>query len=252
MNVTQRSSPQPRKHYSPEVRAIAKRAMALRGVRAWNSGTRHTERVLRLVRSEAKRRDRAMNPEFVLRLAGVEDLDQLRAIAMGDQDVTPELYELVPRSGPNAPWLAAVLVAHAEQLASTVPGPTTPLEHDELRALIAEYVATQATAARDAPMLGAPFIQEGRIYIQLEGRGGVKQGKTLALGKRTGLLPFLRTLGSPMGEFKRPLQLALAQMGFTRNPFAYVHPKRGSTAASYYSIPLDAFGIKIEAPERGR
>jgi hypothetical protein len=134
----------------------------------------------------------------------------------------------------------------------TVNPPQEPLNTDALKQQIVAYVNATATADADAPQHGAPFIQKGEVFMQLEGRGGV--GKASEVSAATGLRPYLRDQGdaeiAKMGEFKKPLQSALVELGFKRQPFAYVHPERGSTAASYYRAPIAGLGVEFTAPER--
>jgi hypothetical protein len=140
----------------------------------------------------------------------------------------------------------------AAKKASTPKPAPEPLNTDALKQQIVAYVNATATADADAPQHGAPFIQKGEVFMQLEGRGGV--GKASEVSAATGLRPYLRDQGdaeiAKMGEFKKPLQSALVELGFKRQPFAYVHPERGSTAASYYRAPIAGLGVEFTAPER--
>lgn len=255
-----------RKRYRPETRAIAKRAAAIRGVRAWGQGTKRVDQVMRLLRRMTRTTGQHLTPEFVLELAGTtDDTERLQAIAQGREEPTPELYRLaakMPRNGLKEPWLAAVLLAIAEHLQENPPSTTLartpqPIDIEELKALVVEYVNTHQAAPPEAPLLGAPFIQGGRVFMQLEGRGGVGRDNTVST--RTGLRPFLRDdKDSPMAEFKRPIQVALTELGFVRAPFAYAHPERGFTSASYYSLPVEDLGVEegpapaVKEPKRGR
>lgn len=117
---------------------------------------------------------------------------------------------------------------------------------------IVNYVEQHGSTDAMAPMHGLPFVQAGRLYVQLEGRGGA--GKKDDVAATTGLRPFLRDTNGGLGDKpKKVLQLALAALGFERAPFPYVHPDRGSTASSYYSMPLDVFPAKVVAePRQGK
>lgn len=126
-----------------------------------------------------------------------------------------------------------------------------PIVQKDLIQAIGQYVNSQGSSEPDAPMNGAPFVQKGRVYMQLGGRGGVGKGVDVAEENQTGLHAFLRSQGSTMAASKRQLQGALSDLGFGRSPFAYVHPDRGSTAASYYSADIKVLkGVTITLPER--
>lgn len=124
-----------------------------------------------------------------------------------------------------------------------------PIVQKDLIAAVGEYVNSAGSSEPDAPQNGAPFVQKGKVYMQLAGRGGV--GKGTDVEQATGLLPHLAAQGSTMAASKRQLQGALSDLGFNRSPFAYVHPERGSTAASYYSADVGVLkGVKLTVAER--
>lgn len=132
------------------------------------------------------------------------------------------------------------------------PAPDTTPTVDVAQVLpgyIVNYVEQHGSQDPMAPMHGDPFVQAGRLYLQLEGRGGA--GKQDDVATTTGLRPFLRDTNGGLGDQpKKILQNGLADLGFTRKPFPYLHPDRGSTAASYYSRDLEGFPGEITIEPR--
>jgi hypothetical protein len=115
----------------------------------------------------------------------------------------------------------------------------------EFLTTVAAYVKACGSTDALAPMNGAPFVQKGRIYLQLEGRGGA--GREAAEFTATGLRPWiLAEKGDAPG--KGALKSLLDETGFVRKPFSYHHPERGSSSASYYSREVDGFD-GLDAPE---
>jgi hypothetical protein len=113
-----------------------------------------------------------------------------------------------------------------------------------------DYLAEHSDGDALAPMHGKSFVKNGTLFIQLEGRGGQARGGEAAT--KTGLKPWLDTRPNdvPSDATSRTIGSALTELGFTRGPFPYVHPERGSTAASYYNAPVEkarAVGIDVDA-----
>lgn len=167
----------------------------------------------------------------------------LSTIASVEAIEAPAKPEPTPAAKPADTTPAPVAVSIDDQAKKAV---------DALPAHIVNYVEQHASQDAMAPMHGLPFVQAGRLYVQLEGRGGAGRGDTVA--ETTGLRPFLRATNGGLGEApKKVLQIALATLGFERAPFPYVHPDRGSTASSYYSIELAAFKADIVVePRQGK
>lgn len=127
---------------------------------------------------------------------------------------------------------------------TTEPTPApAPVERNliaELPAIVAAYFAEEASTDPLAPMHGAPFKTNDRLFLQLEGRGGA--GKGTDDFTPTGLRPFIVRTEGDSTPGKMVIQKALITLGFERKPFSYNHPERGSSSASYYSRPALGFG----------
>lgn len=175
------------------------------------------------------------------RIVSVSDITHVEVVG---QDITAASSEATAKpSAPSKP--------------SETAKPATKVDIDEeatkakdvIPAYIVNYVEQCGSTDPMAPMSGLPFVQDGRLYLQLEGRGGAARGaEGVTL---TGLRPFLRDTNGGLGEKpKAVLQRALVALGFERAPFPYVHPDRGSTASSYYSMPLSDFPAEVHAEPR--
>jgi hypothetical protein len=201
----------------------------------------------------------------------MDALDGVKArVTVAGGDVEPFVGKIKQHSdaGGERRWKVGARVVSVAQITGVeradepeptpTPDPTTPQPStdddvakakDVLPGYIVNYVEQHGSTDPMAPMAGDPFVQAGRLYLQLEGRGGA--GKKDDVAASTGLRPFLRDTNGGLGEKpKRVLQLALTALGFTRKPFPYLHPERGSTAASYYSVALDEFPEPVHAEPR--
>lgn len=118
----------------------------------------------------------------------------------------------------------------------------------ELPAVIAAYFAEHVSTDPAAPMHGAPFKQNDRLYLQLEGRGGA--GKGTDDYTPTGLRPYMLATKGDATPGKGAIRQALVTLGFERNPFSYNHPERAASSASYYSALATA--ISNVAPVEAR
>lgn len=156
--------------------------------------------------------------------------------AVSTDEPTPTT-EPDPQPAPAKPSKTAAIAADAEAAKDVLPQ------------YIVNYIEQHGSTDPMAPMVGDPFVQAGRLYLQLEGRGGA--GKKDDVAALTGLRPFLRATNGGLGDKpKKVLQVALGALGFERKPFPYVHPDRGSTASSYYSTPLDGFPLEVHQEPR--
>lgn len=114
-----------------------------------------------------------------------------------------------------------------------------PVGYDgDVAALILNYVEAHHSTDPDAPSKGVPFVQNDRVYLQLEGR------------VTGGLLAYARSESKTDDVGKAALRKQIEELGFTRKPFSYHHSDKGQTSASYYSIEAKKLGGKLDVPNR--
>lgn len=106
------------------------------------------------------------------------------------------------------------------------------LDAIDVTKLVTAYVKKHATDDTLAPMHGLPFVQNDRVYLQVEGRA------------TEGLLGFARSSKKSLNELPKGVLLeAVRAAGFTRSPFSYQHPEKQQTSASYFSAPVEGFDL---------